>query len=238
MITKRNVLSYITYIYDPLGLISSDCIIGNVIYHELREKKLPWDTEISKILTENIKQWANDIANFLIEIPRSLPIHKKSITSVDLHVFRDASIVVNCAPVYAVVNQPSAVSQCLVASKSRISIRYLTIARIELVSTHMTCNLIPKVKSALRNQNVRSVTGWTDSTVVLYWLKEQGSYNQFARNRVYKILERDDINWQYNPTRDNPADLVSRGSLLRLQTFGWKVLLGYRLKKTDLGNQT
>ena len=238
MITKRNVLSYITCIYDPLGLISSDCIIGNVIYHELREEKLPWDTEISKILTENIKQWANDIANFLIEIPRSLPIHKKSITSVDLHVFRDASIVVNCAPVYAVVNQPSAISQCLVASKSRISIRYLTIARIELVSTHMTCNLIPKVKSALRNQNARSVTGWTDSTVVLYWLKEQGSYNQFARNRVYKILERDDINWQYNPTRDNPADLVSRGSLLRLQTFGWKVLLGYRLKKTDLGNQT
>ena len=56
LITKRNVLSYITYIYDPLGLISSDCIIGNVIYHELREKKLPWDTEISKILTENIKQ--------------------------------------------------------------------------------------------------------------------------------------------------------------------------------------
>ena len=118
------------------------------------------------------------------------------------------------------MNQPSAISQCLVASKSRISIRYLTIARIELVSTHMTCNMIPKVKSALRNQNVRSVTGWTDSTVVLYWLKEQGSYNQFARNRVYKILERDDINWQYNPTRDNPADLVSRGSLLRLQTFG------------------
>ena len=238
MITKRNVLSYITYIYDPLGLISSDCIIGNVIYHELREKKLPWDTEISKILTENIKQWANDIANFLIEIPRSLPIHRKSITSVDLHVFRDASIVVNCAPVYAVVNQPSAISQCLVANKSRISIRDLIIPRLELVSTHMACNLISNMKSALKNQNVRSVTGWTDSTVVLYWLKEQGSYNQFARNRVYKILERDDINWQYNPTRDNPADLVSRGSLLRLQTFGWKVLLGYRLKKTDLGNQT
>ena len=29
------------------------------------------------------------------------------------------------------------------------------------------------MKSALKNQNVRSVTGWTDSTVVLYWLKVQ-----------------------------------------------------------------
>ena len=70
------------------------------------------------------------------------------------------------------------------------------------------------MKSALKNQNVRSVTGWIDITVVLYCLNEQGSYNQFVRNRVNKILERDDINWQYVPTRDNPADLGSRRSLL------------------------
>ena len=75
----------------------------------------------------------------------------------------------------------------------------------------MACNLISYVKSALKNQNVTSVTGWTDSTVVLYWLNGQGSYNQFVRNRVNKILERDDINWQYVPTRDNPADLGSKG---------------------------
>ena len=39
----------------------------------------------------------------------------------------------------------------------------------------MACNLISNVKSALKNQNVRSVTEWTDSsTVVLYWLNGQG----------------------------------------------------------------
>ena len=119
------------------------------------------------------------------------------------------------------MNQPSAISLSLVARKSRISKINLIIPRLELVSTHMACNLIPKVKSALRNQNVRSVTGWTDSTVVLYWLKGQGSYNQFVRNRVNKILERDDITWQYNPTRDNPADLGSGGSLLTKVTEIW-----------------
>ena len=51
-----------------------------------------------------------------IEIPRSIPTHKESITSADLHVFEDASIVANCAAVYAVVDQPSAISQGLVAS--------------------------------------------------------------------------------------------------------------------------
>ena len=78
----------------------------------------------------------------------------------------------------------------------------------------MACNLISNVKSALKNQNVRSATGWTDSIVVLYWLNRQGSYNQFVRNRVNKILERNDINCQYVPTGDNLANLGSRGSLL------------------------
>ena len=70
------------------------------------------------------------------------------------------------------------------------------------------------MNSALKNQNVRSLGGWTDSIIVLYWLNGQGSYNQFVQNRVNNILERDHISWQYVPTRDNPADLGSRGSLL------------------------
>ena len=127
-------------------------------------------------------------------------------TSVDQHVFGDASIVANCAAVYDVVNQPAAISQGLVASKSRISKRDLTIPRLELVSAHMACNLISNVKSACKNQNVRFAKGYNDSTVVLYWLNRQGSYNQLVRSRVNKILESDDINWHYVPTRENPAD--------------------------------
>ena len=50
LIIKRNVLSYIASIYDPLGLISASHIIGKVIYRELCGKKLPWDTEIPQIL--------------------------------------------------------------------------------------------------------------------------------------------------------------------------------------------
>ena len=37
--------------------------------------------------------------------------------------------------------------------------------------------------------NVRSVTGWTDTTVVLRWLIEKENYKIFIANRVKKILE-------------------------------------------------
>ena len=96
-----------------------------------------------------------------------------------------------------------------------------------LISIHMACNLRSNVKSASKNQNVRSATGWADSNVVLYWLNRQGSDNQVVRNRVNKVLEGNDIDWQYVPTRDNPADLSSRRSLLtEIQIFGGKILLG------------
>ena len=98
--------------------------------------------------------------------------------------FGDARLAVNCAAVYAIVNQPPAIVQSLVASKSQISKKDLTIPRLELASTYMACNLISNMKSALKYQNVRAVTGRTDSTVVLYWLNGQGNYKQYVRNRV------------------------------------------------------
>ena len=78
----------------------------------------------------------------------------------------------------------------------------------------MASNLIENIKVALKRCNIRSITGWTDSTVVLDWLNRQGLYKQFEANRVTKILEKEYIKWYYVPTKQNPADIGSRGSLL------------------------
>ena len=71
-----------------------------------------------------------DINNVKTELPRSTPLAQDSITADDLHVFADASIVANCAAVYAVVYQPHSVSQGLVTIKSRISKHSFTIPRL------------------------------------------------------------------------------------------------------------
>ena len=120
-------------------------------YRELCDKKLHWDPKIPQILKKNIKKWVNDITKIPIKIPRSIPTNKKSITSVDLHVFGDASVLGNCAAVYAAVIQVRAIGQDLVASKFRISKRDLAISRLELDSIHMAYNQISNVKSALEN---------------------------------------------------------------------------------------
>ena len=83
--TKRNVLSYTASIYNLLGLIFASHITGKVMYRELCDKELPWDTDIPQMLKKKFKRRVNDITNVLIEIPRSIPTYKESITSVDLH---------------------------------------------------------------------------------------------------------------------------------------------------------
>ena len=77
----------------------------------------------------------------------------------------------------------------------------------------MASNLIENVKVALKRCNIRSIAGWTDSTVVMHWLNIQGLPKQFVANRVTKILEKEYIKWYYVPTKQNPADIGSRGSL-------------------------
>ena len=108
LMTKKNVLSYIASTFVLLGLISTSHIIGKVSYRQLCQRKLPWDTEIYWSLPnskqQQLKKWVDDNTNILLEIPQSFPTHKESTTSVELHVLGDASIVANCAAVYAVVN--------------------------------------------------------------------------------------------------------------------------------------
>ena len=70
----------------------------------------------------------------------------------------------------------------------------------------MGTNFVQNVKSALESQNVRSVTGWTDSTVVLHWLNKKGNYKHFVGNTVNKIIEKEFINWYYIPTKENLSE--------------------------------
>ena len=55
------------------------------------------------------------------------------------------------------------------------------------------------------------MTGWTYSTVVLHWLRDQGSSKVLVEKRVKKILNNEFIEWKYVPTKQNPEDIGNRG---------------------------
>jgi hypothetical protein len=75
----------------------------------------------------------------------------------------------------------------------------------------MVTNFLTNVKEALNGFPVTDICGWTDSLVVLHWIRGRGQYKQFVENRVRKIQAKPEIRWRHVPTEENPADLSSRG---------------------------
>ena len=85
----------------------------------------------------------------------------------------------------------------------------------------MVANLLTNVKEALSGFPVADIHGWTDSLVVLRWLRGGGQYKQFVDNRVRKILAKSEIKWRHVPSEDNPADLASRGGDVQQKELWW-----------------
>ena len=116
-------------------------------------------------------KWVNGL-NIKIEIPRSISI-RETIRNIDIHLFGDASIKGICTVAYAVIYQPNKISQGLITSKSRLEKKNLTIPRLELIAAQISANLSQNIKNALNNQNVRNFYAWSDSTIVLHWLRDK-----------------------------------------------------------------
>ena len=196
--TKRNALSQLAKIYDPLGLASPTTLQGKILYREMCEINIAWDSELPAELKKQWIEWYSKLPSY-IEVKRTLAPHQQPILEIVLHAFGDAS-----------TRGQNGTTQGLVCSKSRLAKRNLTIPRLELVAGHMAINLATNVQLAIDLYPV-SVHCWLDSTVALYWIRGQGEYRQFVANRVHKIQQHQDVKWHHVPTTENPADLGSRG---------------------------
>ena len=182
-VTKRSILSQLGAVYDPLGIISPTMVEGKHIYREACDEKVGWNTEVSSATMRNWLKWCSQLRN--VKVPRSIVRDISRIKGVHLHVFADASKIACSAATVAVVEHSTGVVKGLLTSKSRISKRNTTIARLELVSGQMAANMVKNVLVALRRWPITSVNVWMDSMVALYWICNPGkSWKVFVSNRV------------------------------------------------------
>ncbi|KAJ0169222.1 hypothetical protein K1T71_015282 [Dendrolimus kikuchii] len=102
----------------------------------------------------------------------------------------------------------------LLISKNRVApIKPTTIPKLELCGALLGTRLCRKVQNSLTIPIGRCYF-WSDSTIVLGWLSMPSNrLKHFVRNRVNEIQDTThDQTWSYVPSKDNPADLVSRGA--------------------------
>lgn len=217
-ITKRHILSIISQIFDPLGLVGPCIVEAKLILQRLWVEKCEWDDEVPiEIRTRWVKlSEALPCLNHL-QIPRwvvsDIPI------CIEIHTFTDASESAYGACIYVrTVTNSGTVTVHLLVSKNKVApIKHTTIPRLELCAALLGTRLCTKVTEALTIKFSRRIY-WCDSTIVLGWLTSSpAQLEKFVQNRVCEIQESTNGHkWSYVPSKENPADLVSRGVMADL----------------------
>ena len=214
VISKREILSAIASTFDPLGLISPVVVKLKIFMQKLWKLDLGWDDELA---AETSQEWENLNANMnlLEQIRVSRCFKSSSYASLQLHGFADASQQAYAACIYVrSEDENGLITVRLVCSKTRVSpLKDSTIPRLELCGAVVLAALVKRVNVAL-DIPFQNITLWSDSMIVLAWLKKSQpqQFKVFVQNRVEKIQNLTaGMQWRHVRTKENPADLASRG---------------------------
>ncbi|XP_058828481.1 uncharacterized protein LOC131688298 [Topomyia yanbarensis] len=143
--TKRNILSTIAQLYDPLGIISPVTITAKILMQQLWLLPLGWDEEVPSNLKLKWEQYTSQLSSlsaFSINRFVLTPHH----TNVELHIFADASEVAYGACVYVRSwTTGGAVTVTLLVAKARVApLQRITIPRLELCAAVVAARLFDK----------------------------------------------------------------------------------------------
>ena len=218
-ITKRTVLSFVARLFDPLGFLNPYIMMIKVLFQKLWKLGLGWDEELPVELAMQFRDWLEGltvIKNW--EIPRCYfpGTQWNTLEGLEVHVFCDAADQKGYgACVY--LRLPSCDGSyrvSFVVSKARVApVRPITLPRLELLGALLGARLLSFVVRALKLSDQVVYKCWTDSTIVLSWIKGDASqWKVFVANRVREICRLTDPTcWYHCPGESNPADLVTRG---------------------------
>lgn len=215
-ITKRQILSDLAKLFDPLGLLSPTIVCAKLIIQNLWKLKLAWDEPLSPEIQSNWLEFKDQLS-FIKEFHFKRCIRLPEATELELHGFCDASEKAYAACIYLRSVDIAGKIYCqLICSKSRLApIHPVTLPRLELCGALLLSRLLTVVKSALSHLKITRHFFWSDSTITLCWIKTSPcNLKTFVANRVGEILEvTKPEEWKHVPSQDNPADLPSRGRM-------------------------
>ncbi|XP_049294136.1 uncharacterized protein LOC125769445 [Anopheles funestus] len=216
--TKRQLLSMLMSIYDPLGLIAGFLFFLKVLLQEIWRSGVGWDDEISSELQEKWQDWLACIPHLQsVRIPRC---YRKSVDidkcKIQLHIFVDAGKDGFAAVGYFRFESEDHREVVLIGAKTRVApLKYTSIPRLELQAAILGVRLMKAIETAHRIKIDRRYL-WTDSKDVLCWLNaDHRKYSIYVAHRVSEILENSTVNeWHWVSTKRNVADEGTKWSNL------------------------
>lgn len=142
-LTRRGILSIVSSIFDPLGLVSPITLRAKAIVQHLCRMKLGWDDEIPQVKQSEWQNWLGTLPHLHnIFVNRCLkPQEFGDIKNAQLHLFSDGSELGYGASAYLrLVDVYDNITCLLVISKSHLApIKQVSFPRLELSGAVVAC---------------------------------------------------------------------------------------------------
>jgi len=189
-------------------LISPVTVKARIFIQNLWQQQLQWDEPLRQ---KDQDQWltiAQEMGQATsISIDRQYFAENFQSTH-QLHVFTDASMKAYGAVAF-LCNESKTT---FVMSKARVApLKQLTLPKLELMGA-LTGTRLSYFFSQTLHIPPSTIHLWSDSQIVLYWLKSDKKQHQFVSHQVTKIHQLTPTGtWKYCPTEENPTDLLTRG---------------------------
>ena len=88
--TKRNFLSKIATLFDPIGFLAPFTIRAKILLQEMWTAGLERDQDLNEPLTSSARAWFDELKDLKVRIPRCLMEKNRPVDTVTLHTFVDA----------------------------------------------------------------------------------------------------------------------------------------------------
>ena len=214
-ITKRNILSEIAKMFDPLGLLGPVILFAKIIMQECWKSKVNWDESVPQKLHSTWIAFASQL-NVIRELNIDRRLLLKNPIHIELHGFCDASQDGYGACIYVRCTDSSGQNIVrLACAKSRVApLKKIPIPRLELCGALTLVRLYKEARPTF-DFKIDRIIFWSDSAIVLHWLrKEPQVLKVFEANCVAEIQTVGNlIEWRHVRSKDNPADALSQGQL-------------------------
>ncbi|XP_023192317.1 uncharacterized protein LOC111609249 isoform X1 [Xiphophorus maculatus] len=213
--TRRGILSVVSSLYDPLGILAPFSMPAKLLLQELCRQNLKWDEVIPHSISRKWLDWLKDlqlISSFKVD--RCIkPSCIRKPDKAQLHHFSDASQDGYGTVSYLKLEKNNISHVTFILGKARVApMKQTTIPRLELTAAVLAVRVNKLLQKELQIQLEKPVF-WTDSTTVLKYISsETRRFHTFVANRISVIREATDVNqWRYVSSKENPADDASRG---------------------------
>ena len=227
--TKREVLSWIASVYDPLGLVAPYILKGRHYFQLINECGISWNDPVPEHILTPFNQWKDKVVHLRnLRIPRWSEPLGFSDCQRDLVLFSDSSAWAYGFTAYLrqslqgggtevnvslLIGKAHVVPLSMMKNPTKDAIPHGdSIPRLELNAARGAAELRDTILREY-GETFHNVYMFTDSLTVLSWLSNfEKRFKTYENFRIKSIRALSNLSeWRHCPTDLNPADLASKG---------------------------